>query len=90
MSVQGGVSMNNWILCGVIVAVSGAVQAQVSNAPARLRPSVAPGTELQATLTKAVDARRLKTGDEVAATLEQDVQGDGRIVLRAARSSWAT
>jgi hypothetical protein len=62
-------------------AVDTPVQSSEAPRQARLRPSVAPGTELQATLTKAVDARHVNTGDEVSATLEQDVQGDGRVVL---------
>lgn len=39
------------------------------------------GSEMNATLTKPVDARRAKPGDEVTATLAQDAQGGGQVVL---------
>jgi hypothetical protein len=43
---------------------------------------VAQGTELNATLTKPVDARKAREGDEVAATLNEDMKSDGRVVAR--------
>ena len=39
------------------------------------------GTTLQAELTKSIDAKKAKQGDEVTAKLTQDVKGSGRVVL---------
>ena len=43
---------------------------------------VAQGTELNATLTKPVDARKAKEGDEVTATLNEDIKSDGKVVAK--------
>ena len=40
------------------------------------------GTTLQAELTKSVDAKKAKSGDEVTAKLTQDVKSNGKVVLR--------
>jgi hypothetical protein len=42
----------------------------------------AQGGEMNATLTKPVDARRAKPGDEVTATLAQDAHGSGDVMFR--------
>jgi hypothetical protein len=39
------------------------------------------GTTLQAELTKPLDAKKAKQGDEVTAKLTQDVKADGKVVL---------
>jgi hypothetical protein len=39
------------------------------------------GTTLQAELTKSIDAKKAKQGDEVTAKLTQDVKSSGRVVL---------
>ncbi|HLJ87041.1 MAG TPA: hypothetical protein VKZ53_09460 [Candidatus Angelobacter sp.] len=39
------------------------------------------GTTLQAELTKSVDAKKAKPGDEVTAKLTQDVKADGKVVV---------
>jgi hypothetical protein len=39
------------------------------------------GTTLQAELTKSIDAKKAKPGDEVTAKLTQDVKADGKVVL---------
>lgn len=39
------------------------------------------GTTLQAELTKSLDAKKAKQGDEVTAKLTQDVKGSGQVVL---------
>jgi|SwirhisoilCB2_FD_contig_51_426564_length_1013_multi_2_in_0_out_0_1 hypothetical protein len=39
------------------------------------------GSTLQAELTKSVDAKKAKAGDEVTAKLTQDVKADGKVVL---------
>ena len=44
--------------------------------------NLAQGTEMNATLSRSVDTRRAKPGDEVTATLAQDVQANGAVVLR--------
>jgi hypothetical protein len=40
------------------------------------------GAELNATLTKPVDARTAKPGDEVLATANEDVKSDGRVIVK--------
>jgi hypothetical protein len=40
------------------------------------------GATLQAELTKSVDAKKAKSGDEVTAKLTQDVKSNGKVVLR--------
>jgi hypothetical protein len=40
------------------------------------------GTNLQAELSKSLDARKAKVGDEVTATVTQDVKSDGKVVVR--------
>lgn len=42
---------------------------------------LAQGTELNATLSKPVDARKAKAGDEVTATLNQDIKSDGQVAV---------
>ncbi|HEU4415802.1 MAG TPA: hypothetical protein VFT65_13530 [Candidatus Angelobacter sp.] len=42
---------------------------------------LASGTTLQAELSKSVDAKKAKSGDEVTAKLTQDVKADGKVVL---------
>ena len=44
--------------------------------------NVADGTEMNATLSKPVDARHAKAGDEVTATLAQDAKGSGDFTMR--------
>jgi hypothetical protein len=39
------------------------------------------GTALQAELTKSIDAKKAKTGDQVTAKLTQDVKANGKVVL---------
>ncbi|MGZ7084399.1 MAG: TrbI/VirB10 family protein [Candidatus Angelobacter sp.] len=39
------------------------------------------GTTLQAELTKSIDAKKAKSGDEVTARLTQDVKADGKVVM---------
>ena len=39
------------------------------------------GTTLQAELTKSIDAKKAKPGDEVTAKLTQDVKARGKVVL---------
>ncbi len=53
-----------------------AVQAERANT------SVAQSGEMSATLTKPVDSRRAKPGDEVTAAVAQDTQGGGQVILR--------
>ncbi|HEX3154623.1 MAG TPA: hypothetical protein VHV32_08365 [Candidatus Angelobacter sp.] len=39
------------------------------------------GTTLQAELTKSIDAKKAKTGDQITAKLTQDVKNNGKVVL---------
>lgn len=43
---------------------------------------LAQGAELNATLSKPIDARNAKIGEQVTATLNEDVVSDGRLVVR--------
>ena len=56
---------------------AGSAAAGADNAGAMLGS----GTILQAELSKPVDAKKAKSGDEVTAKLTQDVKSDGRVVL---------
>ena len=68
---------SRWICC-VWLAWCGAALAQIGEgAPAsRLQ-----GAEMSATLSQTVDARKAKSGDEVTATLTDDVRANGRLLL---------
>jgi hypothetical protein len=53
-----------------------------SNSPATNGGSaISSGTTLQAELTKGLDCKKAKPGDEVSAKLTQDVKSDGKVVL---------
>ncbi|HZD94202.1 MAG TPA: hypothetical protein VE133_08110 [Candidatus Sulfotelmatobacter sp.] len=56
---------------------SGAATAGAGDASAMLSS----GSTLQAELTKSVDAKKAKAGDEVTAKLTQDVKSNGKVVL---------
>lgn len=43
---------------------------------------LAQGTEINATLSKPVDARKAKAGDRVTATLTQDIESDGQVAVK--------
>ena len=57
---------------------AGAASATTDHASA----SIDQGTELNATLTKPVDARTAKPGDEVTATVSEDIKSGGHIVVK--------
>lgn len=44
--------------------------------------SLAHGSEMNATLSKSVDARKAKPGDEVTAVVNEDIKSDGQVVIR--------
>ena len=70
--------ISRWISC-VSLAWCGAALAQLGTsqgAAARLQ-----GAEMNATLTQTVDARKVKPGDAVTATLSDDVRANGRLLL---------
>jgi hypothetical protein len=52
-----------------------------ANAQAPNTGSLSNGTVLQAELSKSVDAKKAKAGDEVTAKLTQDVKADGKVVV---------
>jgi hypothetical protein len=56
----------------------GASSAKTDHASA----AVGQGTELNATLSKSVDARNAKPGDEITATANEDVKSDGRVLIK--------
>jgi hypothetical protein len=59
-------------------SAEGAAIATTDDASAGL----AQGTELNATLSKPIDARKAKVGDEVTATLNQDITSEGQVAVR--------
>ncbi len=69
-----------WICC-VSLAWCGAALAQSGSAPERSASNHLQGAEMSATLSETVDARKAKPGDEVTATLTDDVRANGRLLL---------
>src|SRR5688572_6075802 len=54
---------------------SASVKSEKANA------ELAQGTEINATLSKPVDSRNAKPGDEVVATSNDDVKSDGQVII---------
>jgi hypothetical protein len=52
-----------------------------SAAPASNSPKIAPGSVLPAQLTKSIDAKKAKKGDEVVATITQDLRNNAGTVV---------
>lgn len=83
------------VFLGVIVAVAMSAAAQAQNAPAppppasdsanatsaANAPKIAPGSVIPVQLTKTVDAKKAKTGDEVVAMVTQDMKNQSGEVL---------
>lgn len=83
-SANGSASGNASITPGQASANASASQnAQVPGASASSNSSatLSSGTSLQAELSKSVDAKKAKAGDQVEAKLTQDVKADGKVVL---------
>ena len=57
---------------------AGAASATTNHASA----DIGQGTELNATLSKPVDARSAKSGDEVTASAGEDIKSNGRVIIR--------
>jgi hypothetical protein len=78
-SEQGRFSMRVSVLVYCTsLALTGSVLAQASD---HASTSLAQGTEFKATLSRSVDARKAKPGDEATATLAQDVRANGHVAL---------
>jgi hypothetical protein len=72
---------SQWICC-VSLAWCGAALAQsAGSAPEHSASNHLQGAEMSATLAQTVDARKAKPGDEVTATLTDDVRANGRLLL---------
>jgi len=70
--------------CGVLLAQSTpppASNAETSQAQTAGAPRIAPGSVIPVQLTKAVDAKKAKTGDEVVAKVTQDMKTESGEVL---------
>ena len=65
----------------VSLALSGGALAQSPASVQGGAANLALGTEMSATLSRPVDSRRAKPGDDVTATLAQDVKANGQVVL---------
>src|SRR5260370_2344367 len=64
---------------------SGAKASSNANANASANNAAAglsSGTTMQTELTKSLDARKAKAGDQVTAMVTQDVKSDGKVVVR--------
>lgn len=72
-----------WIAAAAnCLLVAGTFAQTPASAPAAAANSgLSNGTTLQAELTKSVDAKKAKTGDEVTAKVTQDVKADGKVVV---------
>lgn len=57
-------------------------QTPVDNNAGAPRNSLSNGAQLKAELTKSLDAKKAKTGDEITAKLTQDVKVNGNVVLQ--------
>jgi hypothetical protein len=62
-------------------SATGTGSASARAADKNVSAAVASGSELNATLTKPLDARKNKPGDEVVATVAQDVKSNGQVVI---------
>jgi hypothetical protein len=72
---------SRWICC-VSLAWCGAALAQSGEGSLeRAASKHLQGAEMNATLSQTVDARKAKPGDEVTATLTDDVRANGRLLL---------
>lgn len=72
------VLMTGMVMSGVAVAQS----ATTSNpAPPAQPPRIAPGSVIPVELTKTIDAKKAKTGDEVIAKVTQDMKDSGGAVI---------
>ncbi len=86
--VQAGASSES--STSVAASRSGAAARHEEGGGAALRPeyataSIAQGSEINATLTKPVDSRHAKPGDEVTAAFAQDTQAGGQIMQRGTK-----
>jgi hypothetical protein len=72
------------LLCGNLPAQTTAQPAPASGtAPAATTPRLAPGSVIPAQLTKTVDAKKVKTGDEVVAKVTQDLRNNAGTIIVA-------
>jgi len=58
-----------------------APQAGTTSAPGGAAPRIAPGSVIPVSLTKTIDAKKVKTGDEIVAKVTQDMKTTGGEVL---------
>jgi hypothetical protein len=61
---------------------SGSASANGSGSSNGAASALSAGTNVQAELTKSLDAKKAKAGDEVAAKVTQDVKSNGQVVVR--------
>lgn len=63
-------------------SVSGGAAGAASATTNHASGSIGQGTELNATLSKPVDARSAQAGDEVTATVSEDIKSNGKVLIR--------
>lgn len=75
--------MNKFLLAAAtcLFAASAMAQAPAAGAPPA-QSSLTNGTQMQAELTKSLDAKKAKSGDEITAKVIQDVKVNGSVVLQ--------
>jgi hypothetical protein len=73
------------MLCAVSIAQNPGVMAQTPSNSGQGNPAtprIAPGSVIPVELTKSIDAKKVKTGDEVEAKVTQDLKADsGEIII---------
>src|ERR1700748_1188606 len=81
---RGPSNMNKFLFAAAacLFAVSALAQTPASGATPAAQNALSNGTQLQAELTRSVDAKKAKAGDEVTAKVTQDVKVNGSVVLQ--------
>jgi len=76
--------MNKFLFAAAacLFGVSALAQTPAGSAAPATQNALSNGTQLQAELTKSVDAKKAKAGDEVTAKVTQDVKVNGSVVLQ--------
>ena len=69
------------LLCGSLLAQPPQSPSTAQATPANGAPRIAPGSVIPARLTKTINAKKAKKGDEVVATVTQDLQNSAGAVL---------
>jgi hypothetical protein len=69
------------LLCGSLLAQSAQAPSTAQAASSNDAPRIAPGSVIPARLTKSINAKKAKKGDEVVAVVTQDLQNNAGTVI---------